>query len=182
MAKMSVTMKETEAGKKLRREVSRLSAMANKRIMRLREKGYTDTPSFKAWEESGSVKFGVKGKTIQQVQAEYWRVKRFLDNRTSTVRGANDYLKEMARSIGAKNVSIDELQNYSSNFFRLAQRISEYDKSLGNTAQALDYQKIWQEINKMIQNDNESLRLAKESVDSVEDMERLLNKFIEAFR
>ena len=179
---MALTIKLTEAGRKLRQEVSRLSSMANKRLMRLRLKGYTDSPAYKSWEENGAVKFGVKGKSQREVQAEYWRLKKFLDNRTSTVRGANSYLKEMARSIGAGNMTIDELKIYSSNFFKLAQKISEYDKSLGRTAQALDYQKIWTEINKLMQEDNEVYNLAKESVDSVEDVENILNRFIEQFR
>ena len=39
--------------KELRKQVSRLASMANKRIQRLEQSELTDTPAYKSWEENG---------------------------------------------------------------------------------------------------------------------------------
>lgn len=91
--------------KELRKEVSRMASMANKRIDRLERNNLTMLPAYKAWAENGAVRFSVKGKTYQETQAEYWRLKNFLDDRTSTVKQANQFLKEMA-----ENTSTAELK------------------------------------------------------------------------
>lgn len=176
------TVNWTPEGKALRKEVSRLSSIANKRLGRLKLQGYTDTPSYKSWEENGGLKFGVRGKSPQEVQREYWRVKNFLDNRTSTVRGANNYLKEIASHTGMSKYPIDELKKDMGTFFSLAQRISEYDKSLGESARALNYQKIWEQINTLIEQDKINLSLASNAKDKVEALDDMLSQFIKAFR
>lgn len=178
----SVKFNWTKEGLALRKEVSRLSSIANKRLGRLKLQGYTDTPSYRAWEENGSVKFGVRGKSPQEVQREYWRVKHFLDNRTSTIKGANNFLKEIAGHTGMKNYPIDDLKKDMSTFFALAQRISEYDKSLGESARALDYQKIWEKINVLIEQDGINLALARDAKNRVEALDDMLKEFIRAFR
>lgn len=174
---------KTPEYERLKKEVSRLASMANKRLKRLELKGYTDTPSFQAWEsDRGGVKFSVRGKSYNELQSEYWRVKKFLDARTSTIRGANNYLREIARGIGADQMDIKDLKNYSKNFFRLADRIKQYDKSLGNAARALDYQRIWQEINTLIEDDETAYKLALEANDSIDNLDELLERFISSFR
>lgn len=169
---MSVKLASDEY-KALKKEVSRMASMANKRLKRLEKNELTQLPSYKAWEENGSVRFSVKGKTHQQLQSEYWRLKNFLDAKTSTVRGANSFLKEMAKNTGIKYNGLADLKTKSKKFFELADKIKQYYKNAEKTALALDYQKIWQQI-------NEQIKQGIITIDSEESTESVLNKYLTA--
>lgn len=157
--------------KELRSEVSRMASMANKRLNRLESNNLTMLPAYQAWEQNGSIRFSVKGKDYNQLQAEYWRLKNFLDDRTSTVRKANAFLKEMAENTGIQYHGLEDLKNKSARFFELAEKIREYNQAIGQAAQALDYQKIWQQINTAVQQDALDL---SEAVSSDEQLQRFL--------
>lgn len=169
---MSVKLASDEY-KALKKEVSRMASMANKRLKRLEKNELTHLPSYKAWEENGSIRFSVKGKTHQQLQAEYWRLKNFLDAKTSTVRGANAFLKEMAKNTGIKYNGLADLKTKSQKFFELANKIKQYYKNAEQSALALDYQKIWQQI-------NEQIKQGVISIDNEESTESVLNKYLNA--
>ena len=169
-----------ELERELRRQVTKLSSIANKRLGRLKMRGYEDSPAYEAWERGGSIKFGVKGKSYDEVQAEYWRVKHFLDARTSTIRGANSYIKEIGHQLGIKG-TIKELRNQSKTIFKLAEKIKEYDENIGNYAQALDYQKIFEQINVMIKDDEISENIAKQGLTDVDNIDRMLQYYLKRF-
>lgn len=169
---MSVKL-ASEEYKALKKEVSRMASMANKRLKRLEKNELTHLPSYKAWEENGSVRFSVKGKTHQQLQSEYWRLKNFLDAKTSTVRGANSFLKEMAQNTGIKYNGLADLKTKSKKFFELANKIKQYYKNAEQSALALDYQKIWQQI-------NEQIKQGVITIDNEESTESVLNKYLNA--
>lgn len=158
--------------KELRAEVSRMASMANKRLNRLENNNMTMLPAYQAWEQNGSIRFSVKGKDYNQLQAEFWRLKNFLDDRTSTVREANAFLREMAENTGIQYNGLEDLKNKSARFFELAEKIREYNQAIGQAAQALDYQKIWQQINTAVQQDAIDL---SEAVSSDEQLERFLD-------
>lgn len=158
--------------KELRAEVSRMASMANKRLNRLENNNLTMLPAYQAWEQNGSIRFSVKGKDYNQLQAEFWRLKNFLDDRTSTVREANAFLREMAENTGIQYNGLEDLKNKSTRFFELAEKIREYNQAIGQAAQALDYQKIWQQINTAVQQDAIDL---SEAVSSDEQLERFLD-------
>ena len=169
---MSVKVASDEY-KALKKEVSRMASMANKRLKRLETNELTHLPSYKAWEENGSIRFSVKGKTHQQLQSEYWRLKNFLDAKTSTVRGANAFLKEMSQNTGIKYNGLADLKAKSQKFFELANKIKQYYKNAEKSALALDYQKIWQQI-------NEQIKQGVITIDSEESTESVLNKYLNA--
>lgn len=158
--------------KELRAEVSRMASMANKRLNRLENNNLTMLPAYQAWEQNGSIRFSVKGKDYNQLQAEFWRLKNFLDDRTSTVREANSFLREMAENTGIQYNGLEDLKNKSARFFELAEKIREYNQAIGQAAQALDYQKIWQQINTAVQQGALDL---SEAVSSDEQLERFLD-------
>lgn len=163
----------------LRQEVTRLAKVANKRLKRLRLAEYEDSPAFTAWERGGGVAFGVKGKSNQQVQAEYRRVKQFLSDRTSTIRGANNMLKEIRDAVGySRRTPLRELKTKLKSFFRLAQRISEYNKLAGDAAKALDYQKIWSEIRQLEKDDKIRLDMNADADDYVDNVEKAMQAYI----
>lgn len=168
---MSVNL-ASDKYKELRKEVSRMASMANKRLNRLENNNLTMLPAYQAWEQNGSIRFSVKGKDYNQLQAEYWRLKNFLDDRTSTVREANAFLREMAENTGIQYNGLEDLKNKSARFFELAEKIREYNQAIGQAAQALDYQKIWQQINTAVQQDALDL---SEAVSSDEQLERFLD-------
>ena len=115
--------KATEQYKELRKEVSRMASMANKRIDRLERNNLTMLPAYQAWEQNGSVRFSVKGKSYEETQAEYWRLKKFLDDRTSTVKQANDFLREMAENTGIQYNGLEDLKTKSAKFFSRGETI-----------------------------------------------------------
>ena len=156
--------------KELRKQVSRLASMANKRIQRLEQSELTDTPAYKSWEENGAHKFSVRGKTYQEVQAEYWRVKKFIENKTSTVTGAKQVLYDMASATGIDYTDIADLQAKASSFFSIASKVKQYLQSVGDSAIALDYQKIWEQINLYIKEENVELAGAEGDLQAIDDI------------
>lgn len=157
--------------KELRKEVSRLASAANKRLNRLESNNLKMLPAYQAWEQNGAIRFSVKGKDYNQLQAEYWRLKNFMDDRTSTVREANKFLREMAENTGIQYNGLEDLKNKSARFFELAEKIREYNQAIGQAAQALDYQKIWTQINTAVEQDALDL---SDAVSSDEQLERFL--------
>lgn len=131
----------------LKKEVSRMASQANKRLVRLESNELTELPAYQSWVDGGAIKFSVKGKDYNQLQAEFWRLKNFLDNKTSLVRQANKYLRDMANVTGIKYGNLSELKAKSKQFFELANKVKEYYKASEKSAIALDYQKIWEQIN-----------------------------------
>ena len=131
----------------LKKEVSRMVSMANKRLRRLERNELTDLPAYQSWVKDGAVKFSVRGKDYNQLQSEFWRLKRFLDNKTSLVRQANKYLREIAENTGIRYNGLADLKTKTKKFFELADKIKEYYKMSELNALALDYQKIWEQIN-----------------------------------
>lgn len=164
--------KASDKYKELRKEVSRMASMANKRIDRLERNNLTMLPAYQAWEKNGSVRFSVKGKSYEETQAEYWRLKKFLDDRTSTVKQANDFLKQMAENTGIQYNGLEDLKAKSAKFFELADLIKQYNQSINQSAQALDYQKIWKDINTYILDTDADLA---DAVSSEEQLEKFLN-------
>lgn len=136
--------------KALRAQVSQLANMANKRLDRLEKNELTSSPAYQKWEQAGSHRFSVGGKSYPEVQSEYWRVKDFLEMRTSSVTGTKAVLQEIATNIGWGDIDFDnisETQDQLSNFFKIADSVSQYLDSVDESAAALDYQEIWDTIN-----------------------------------
>lgn len=155
----------------LRKEVSKMASTANKRLARLESNDLQMSASYRAWEEGGGVRFSVKGKTNEQVASEYWRVKSFLDDTTSTVRGANAVLREMAENTGIKYSNLADLKAKSKQFFDLASKVKQKLQSMEKSAQALQYQKIWEQI-------NEYVRQQTIDLSEVEDVDKYIDDII----
>lgn len=130
-----------------RRGVSRLASVANKRIERLERNNLTSTPAYQKFIEDGGERFGVKGKSYNEVQRELSRLRRFIEAKTSTVRGANNVLKEIASNTGIKYKNMAELKVKSAKFFELASKVEQYLRNVEDAASAIGYQKIWEAIN-----------------------------------
>ncbi|WP_459566865.1 hypothetical protein, partial [Enterobacter hormaechei] len=158
-----------------RKEVRRLTDIANKRIKRLEERDWGDSPALRALKEEGIAKFSVKGKTHQEVQNMAARLIKFLNAETSTVRGAIEDIKETAQITGITYQSVKELKQKAKKFFELASKIKQYLKSQQDTAAALNYRQIWNQINQYVAEQEIDLSSAEVSVESLlEDVDEIL--------
>ena len=159
-----------KAQAEFRKEVSRLASLANKRIQRLEAAKLTDSPAYQKWVENGSVKFGVKGKTYNQVQSEMARLNRFINAQTSTVRGINSILKEMAANTGIKYGTLKELRSKATSFFELASKVEQYLRTVNDMASAIGYNKIWEVINEYVEREKIDLSGAENNIDELSKM------------
>lgn len=155
---------------RLKAEVSRKASMANKRLVRLENNNLTSSPAYQKWVDyQGGVKFSVRGKDYNQLQQELARVNQFIEAKTSTVRGLNKVLKEMAENTGIKYGSVKELQSKSKNFFALAGKIKEYLRQTEGSASAIGYQPVWQAINEYVQQEKIDLGDSELEIDGLVD-------------
>lgn len=155
---------------RLKAEVSRKASMANKRLVRLENNNLTSSPAYQKWVDyQGGVKFSVRGKDYNQLQQELTRVNQFIEAKTSTVRGLNKVLKEMAENTGIKYGSVKELQSKSKNFFALADKIKEYLRQTEGSASAIGYQPVWQAINEYVQQEKIDLGDSELEIDGLVD-------------
>lgn len=135
---------------RLKAEVSRLASMANKRLVRLENHGFEDSPAYQHFVASGGEKFSVRGKDYNELQKELARVRQFVNAKTSTIRGAQSVLKAIASNTGM-DLKGRELWAQASNFFRIASMVEQYIRNTENTASAIGYQKIWTAVNQYTQ-------------------------------
>lgn len=156
--------KYTKERKQLADKVSQMARTANKRLDRLAKNNLEGQSAYAKWYDNGAVRFSVKGKNYQQLQKEYWRVKNFLDSQTSTIKGAKQNMQRVAEKImglKAENVakmSLQELNDITTNFFRIKDTMEDYYEQINNNAKRLDYQKIFTEIQQYF-NANELMAL-----------------------
>lgn len=175
LAKTATTEASKETAKKaFRAEASRLASMANKRIERLEKNNLTDSPAYRRFIKDGGQRFSVKGKSYNQVQSEVARLNRFLNSETSTIKGLNSVLKNMADNIGFKG-SLQEIKNHAPKFFELASKVEQYLRTVEDMASAIGYDKIWEVINEYTQAQNIDLSDSATDIDSmIEAVSRLI--------
>lgn len=149
-----------------RREASRLASLANKRVQRLEANGLQDSPAYQMYLKTGG-KFGVKGKTHNELQQEVSRLKRFIDMNTSTVKGVTTTLKEMAANTGISYANMKELKQKSAKFFELASKVEQYLRTVEDMASAIGYQKIWETINQYVKSGEIDLSNANGDIDGM---------------
>ena len=138
----------TQQERKYRQEASRKVSMANKRLKRMEEQDLTMSPAYKKWLEEGGQKFGVKGKSTQEVRAEVARLNKFLKQTTSTVRGTKKYLTNVAGQVGIVNYnSFQSLNSQLKDFFEVSDKVREYLKNSKEVSVSIGYKKIWEEVN-----------------------------------
>lgn len=138
----------TEIEKKFRQEASRKVSMANKRLKRMEQQNLTMSPAYKKWIDEGGQKFGIRGKSMEEVRIEVARLNKFLNQATSTVTGTKKYLSNIAGQVGIKQWgSFQSLNNQLKSFFEVADRVQEYLKNSKEIAVSIGYKKIWEQVN-----------------------------------
>lgn len=161
--------------KNFRKEASRLAAMANKRVKRLEKNGLTDSPAYKKLVNEEGVKFSIKGKTYNEVQHEVARMNKFINAETSTIRGINKTLKNMAINTGMNYKNVKDLHAKAKGFFELASKVEDYLRSVHDIASAIGYHKIWEVINEFVETENLAL---DDTEDVMEKMQKIVDKLV----
>lgn len=149
-----------------RKEASRLASMANKRVKRLEANDLRDAPAYRGYIESGG-KFSVKGKTYNELQVEVARMRTFINANTSTIRGVNKYLKDIADNTKIKYKNLKDLRAKASKFFDISAKVQQYLRDLDDMASNIGYQKIWEAVNVYVANSNTDLAGADLDIDQV---------------
>lgn len=155
--------------KEVKAEMSRLASVANKRLARLENAGLENSPAYKKWVEDGQLKFGVKGKSHNELQRELSRLKNFITSETSTIRGVNSVLREMASNTGIKYKNLDDLRSKADKFFELSSKVEQYLRTVDDIASAIGYQKIWEAINSYTKEAKVDLGESDVDIDSLVD-------------
>ena len=153
--------------KTFKKEISRLSAIANKRMKRLEKNKLTDSPAYKRLVENGIVKFGVRGKTYNELQREMSNLNRFLNSETSTIRGINKNLKTIAKNTNIKYKNLKELKAKSSAFFELSSKVEQYLTNVEDMGSAVGYNQIWEVIDQYVSSQSIDLSDANNSIDDI---------------
>lgn len=152
----------------MKKEVRRLANLLNQRLVRLENNNMQESPAYKAYLNSGNLKFGVRGKDYNQLQQEKARLKRLIDMKTSTVRGFLSFIEQTAINTGLAIESTGEFQKKAPVFFKLAERVEEYLKVVKDSAGVIDNQKIFDAVNIYIKENNLTLEQANRDIDSME--------------
>lgn len=95
-------LSDVQINKMSRRELAQvtsiLSSAANKRISRIEKAGVTSPAVANVKRHDG--KFSVKGKNTNQLRSEFARARNFMQNATSSVRGAKQSAKQIEKNLG----------------------------------------------------------------------------------
>ena len=163
---------KVERLKYLRQEANRLASMANKRVRRLEQNNLTDSPAYQQFIASGG-SFSTRGKGYNQLQQEISRLHTFLNSQTSTVRGYNRVLKEMAKTTGLKYKNLADLKSKASNFFELYSKVEQYLRHIQDVASAYSSTQVFESINTYVQQNK--VNLASDNLD-IESMVEKVNE------
>lgn len=148
--------------KYLKKEANRLASMANKRVRRLEANNLTNAPAYQAFIQGGG-RFSTRGLGYNELQQEISRLQSFLNSQTSTVRGYNNVLKEMANNTGIKYKNLSDLKEKAKNFFELHSKVEQYLRHIQDVASAYSSTQVFESINTYVQQNK--LNLASDELD-----------------
>lgn len=143
---------------KLYTKLKALYADAKRNIRDLQRHNLGDTPAIQKLEENGKIRFSVKGKTYNELQSDYFRLKRFAEAETSTVKGATAVLENIARNTGIHYNNLDDLITQSRVFFDIASKVEQILEAQSQLAFTMGYQTIWTAVNNMVERKAINLR------------------------
>ena len=144
--------------RKLYSKLKVLYADAKRNIRDLQRHNLGDSPAIQKLEENGKIRFSVKGKTYNELQSDYFRLKRFTEAETSTVKGATNVLENIARNTGIHYNNLDDLIVQSKVFFDIASKVEQILESQSQLAFTMCYQTIWTAVNNMVERKMVDLR------------------------
>ena len=112
--------------KELRKMVGRLRDAGNKKIKRLQKTGLS-TPALRQVERSGGL-FSTKDKNLNQLRAEYQRIKAFVSAKTSTASGYKKAQAETRKEFEKKGIKVS--QDKLDKMFKVYEKLRKDDPSI----------------------------------------------------
>lgn len=179
--KMDTSYKRTnETIQEFRKRVLAIQSAVNKRLKRLEEAGLTDTSTYRALKdrlpasEGGGVRFSIQGKkTNQELTRHYYDLMNTYNSMEGSIKGLRAKAKKISDYTGITFKGTDfQVRMQTSDFFRLADTISDYLKDLGQRAKALDYRRLHQAVSTVIQRDKVELAGIRENGKQLEKLLR----------
>lgn len=120
----------------LKNELRPMIKRANQRLLRLEQGGLTSSHGYQAAQDvtgRGKPRFGIGGKSLEELQDIRRKARNFLDYKSSTVTGSKELLKSYAKQMRVPfSDDPERLVEESSKFFRLSNYVQEY---IRNTSQ-----------------------------------------------
>ena len=168
---------------KLYTKLKALYAEAKRNIRDLQRHNLGDTPAIQKLEENGKIKFSVKGKTYNELQSDYFRLKRFMEAETSTVKGATNVLENIAKNINIQYNDLNEIIVKSRVFFDIASKVEQILEAQSQLAFTMGYQTIWTAVNNMV----ERKKINLQDMPSIEEAanivyDSLINEYLQEER
>lgn len=168
---------------KLYTKLKALYAEAKRNIRDLQNHNLGDTPAIQKLEENGKIKFSVKGKTYNELQSDYFRLKRFMEAETSTVKGATNVLENIAKNINIQYNDLNEIIVKSRVFFDIASKVEQILEAQSQLAFTMGYQTIWTAVNNMV----ERKKINLQDMPSIEEAanivyDSLINEYLQEER
>ena len=168
---------------KLYTKLKALYAEAKRNIRDLQSHNLGDTPAIQKLEENGKIKFSVKGKTYNELQSDYFRLKRFMEAETSTVKGATNVLENIAKNINIQYNDLNEIIVKSRVFFDIASKVEQILESQSQLAFTMGYQTIWTAVNNMVERKKINLQDMPNIEDAVNIVyDSLINEYLQEER
>lgn len=168
---------------KLYAKLKALYAEAKRNIRDLQRHNLGDTPAIQKLEENGKIKFSVKGKTYNELQSDYFRLKRFAEAETSTVEGATAVLENIAKNTNIQYNDLNDLISKSRVFFDIASKVEQILEAQNQLAFTMGYQTIWTAVNNMV----ERKKINLQDMDNIEEAantvyDSLINEYLQEER
>lgn len=154
------------------RQVSRYAQMANKRMERLESNNLQMVSAFREWERQGEPHYSVKGKDYNELQSEFWKIKKVLDDTTSTVRGANNYLKKMANQMGFKDMSLSQVKDNVTGYWKVFNKVQQYLSTIEGEGYNIGSPRIQEMITNYV-------KTSKRDLNTVEELNNALSSVIQ---
>lgn len=170
-----------------RKEIQRLVNLANKRVERLRNNDLTMTSAYRQYfDYRYGQKFSVKGKTKQELYAEVMRLTKFLNDSTSTVRGAISEARKMM--IGAKKAKVADVKKFIDRYGELIENAKHIFKKTEEAGNAINYAKLKKVVDQYIKENYDTftqsedyLEKALDYIESALSIEKPLLKGLEGY-
>lgn len=163
----------TETVQEFRKRVLKIQSMVNKRLKRLEQAGLQETKAYQQFLKTsgGAPKFSVKGKSYNELVSQYYQMINFINEKSSTVKGAKDVIKDVAKSIGftfTKNQFTMTAQ--LGDFWRIYRTLDDYYQKVEKQARHIDYRKMFNAINNALSINKEAIGGLKNDAVALENI------------
>lgn len=163
----------TETVQEFRKRVVKIQSMVNKRLKRLEEAGLQETKAYQQFlkNNAGQPRFSVKGKNYNELVSQYYKMINFIEEKSSTVKGAKEVIKDVAKSIGfsfSKNQFTMTAQ--LGDFWRIYRTLDDYYQKVEKQARYIDYRKMFNAINTALALNKEAIGGLKQDAVALENI------------